>query len=532
MLTFALSLLLNTGLLTAQSPGKQSESLLRKSQATSDISQKISLLQKAVEMEPQSFEPHWDLGRAYLQIEEFTLARKHLLRAYAAQLRSMNNEVKSQVLYDLATAYHHLGEFAACEDALRGARNLTTSEAQRSKIAFELGEVLFKRNQFADALQELSQCSEVTQEQSAYYDKLLAATTRAVEVDKLFLEAQEAELNGQSAKAKTLYVKINNMLPGFKNVEERLDALNQEEPAVLSVPVSPEKTRVQIPTLEKDGQKQPRSTDSAAENRVVPRETPESKIESNGASNDDLTKLQNATKPEGSESEKQTPVNPSASEMWSGDISRNEASNSQTITTARKPDEHIPENKPTVALSPSRPRLMLKRLSATTEISPLSAERNGAPSSKVFLKREAYRRALRPDIFVSDSEPEKSGRFRMASAVGFFASTFAIFGVFILTLSPTARAHCYVLIGKKHSAIPIFERLLKRQPEKLWLYPALAKLYYFENRTDESAMRVYRMIQHLNMHDKVNDALTANIVNKYLSDDTVPVQIEIMEQKD
>ncbi len=86
-----------------------------------------------------------------------------------------------------------------------------------------------------------------------------------------------------------------------------------------------------------------------------------------------------------------------------------------------------------------------------------------------------------------------------------------------LFLTPTARARFFTRRGKHLKAATIYEGLLARNPGRLKLYSELADIYLLENRSDRSAIDVYRKVLQLNLPNPNRDRMNALVTQNYLT---------------
>jgi tetratricopeptide (TPR) repeat protein len=95
---------------------------------------------------------------------------------------------------------------------------------------------------------------------------------------------------------------------------------------------------------------------------------------------------------------------------------------------------------------------------------------------------------------------------------------------------PTFRARLLFIQGQYGRAAAIYERLLRKNPARLKLYPLLAKIYLLEGRSDESALKVYKMILRRNFPFAEKHKINAIVAQKYLTAERSEADaIEVLE---
>jgi tetratricopeptide (TPR) repeat protein len=121
---------------------------------------------------------------------------------------------------------------------------------------------------------------------------------------------------------------------------------------------------------------------------------------------------------------------------------------------------------------------------------------------------------------ISERVPRAPGRTLAGdiALAGAVALTIILPVVGVLLGSPAARARLYLLQGDYAKAAKIYERLLEKRPTRLKFYPVLANIYLLEGRTDEQAIKVFKMILQMNLLSHRHDDINAIVAQRYLSE--------------
>jgi len=138
-----------------------------------------------------------------------------------------------------------------------------------------------------------------------------------------------------------------------------------------------------------------------------------------------------------------------------------------------------------------------------------------APTYKDISKKlEEARKQL------SENVPRAQGRTLLGDILlaGAVALAIILPVVGLYAFSPAARARILLLQGDYSKAAEIYERLLARRPTRLKLYPVLANIYLLEGRTDEQAIKVFKMILQLNLLTHRRDDINAIVAQRFLSE--------------
>jgi len=176
-----------------------------------------------------------------------------------------------------------------------------------------------------------------------------------------------------------------------------------------------------------------------------------------------------------------------------------------------------PRREPTPVAAPPRPASAARALAADKPREP--SQTNGAlPATRA-----------KPSLSTDERAASGPGAWHYLVLAGVLLTLVALPLVGWFLLSPAARARAYRLTRRYERAAFIYEQMLARHPEKLWLYPELAKIYDRFGRRDERAMRVYEMLQHLDTNGR--DPLTAAIIYKYVAPlEAQTVTVEIVDE--
>jgi tetratricopeptide (TPR) repeat protein len=95
-----------------------------------------------------------------------------------------------------------------------------------------------------------------------------------------------------------------------------------------------------------------------------------------------------------------------------------------------------------------------------------------------------------------------------------------------IAISPKIRARFFLMIHNYERAALLYEYIIFRKPESLWVYPILARIYDEWGRSDRRALAVYQMLQHLTSSEKqgAEKAFSKRIAQKYLEGDRISVE--------
>jgi tetratricopeptide (TPR) repeat protein len=103
-----------------------------------------------------------------------------------------------------------------------------------------------------------------------------------------------------------------------------------------------------------------------------------------------------------------------------------------------------------------------------------------------------------------------------------------VFG--FVVFSSTSRIAFYRWRRNYAAAAGVFEKLLKRHPQKIQRYAPLAELYLRLGRNDERALKVYKTVLQLNLPTLKRDEINALVAQNYLNEGRMDADaIEVLE---
>lgn len=131
------------------------------------------------------------------------------------------------------------------------------------------------------------------------------------------------------------------------------------------------------------------------------------------------------------------------------------------------------------------------------------------------------------------NEAENSNSGWSLTQVGMTLSIFLIPLVLgFIAWSPGTRARFYLIRGNYAKAAEMYERILRKKPDKHKLYPILANLYLLENRRDPQAMHVFETVVKLKLpvpqRREINSIIASHYLTEGRNDSTA---IAVLEQE-
>jgi len=180
-----------------------------------DLAKKIAAYQKAIALDSLFVEAMYNLGLAYKKQQDYALAEKWFVRASAAKPEKLSNELKQQILVELARAYKKRGKLRASEETLKSAKVVVVDRAARAEILFELGRCLYEQGRHEEALVELRDGRRLN-DNAENFQNFIALVEKTLEAERLVVAAEEALLKGNAQQARTFVAELQQKNPEHK----------------------------------------------------------------------------------------------------------------------------------------------------------------------------------------------------------------------------------------------------------------------------------------------------------------------------
>ncbi len=579
-----------------------------------NLTKKIAAYTKAVEADPNFFEALNNLGLAYKQKQDYANAEKFLQLATQAWPREIQNEAKTRLYYELATAYKRNGKFERAEATLLQAKNLAPSNTLQGALAAELGRLWYEQNRYNEALTELRASVQLNPENQAKVSGLIGTIESAMALQQLYTRALTAKQSGNVEEAKTLFEQIRAINPSFKDVTAQLAQLSERQPEAPSKvetslkPVAREEANTETARLyeearrfEAEGkldaalasyEKLFAQTESYKDARLRMQESKqkleeartqaqleEQYIAGNAAlkardwtravviferilsqqreyrdTRRRLLEAQKGLERESSDAiiaryyadgvaamkredlgsalaafEKVRSFNPNYR-----DVASRWSEVDKLLQHQNAPATHANVPAPAATLVDSLYREGLEAfgkedwMRAVVTLEKLQLVQ---PNYREVASLLAQSRAHLPKPEENLDAPEEAASNTGAIYLGGFALLLAVGAGFIF-FSPAARARLQLMRGNEAKAVAIYEKQVARHPNRVSLYPTLARLYLREGRKDERALKVYKAVLQLNLATSQREELNAVVAQQFLQEGrTDSDAIEVLEKQ-
>ena len=540
-----------------------------------DPDKKIAALHKAVEADPGFVEALYNLALAHKGKQEYGRAEQYLLQANRALPDKAGGDLKVAILYELAAAYNRQGKTKNFEETLRLTKGLASDSQRGATISFELGRFLYQQGRYDEALLELQEGRRLYPARRDYFANLIQLTQTAQETGRLHIAAERAAAKGRLEEAKALLIEIKQKNPADKNVEARLAELDSRlaaeagtrrlaklyeqaqqdeaddrlEPAIASY-----EKLLQTGDYKDAGSRLQKLREQLAQKKVGDEMEAqylggiealkardwtgalvafEKVIAQNGGFRDARQRLAEAQE----ELERENNVARYYADGVAA-VSRNDGD--AALAAFEKARRLNPQYRDVAVLiaaleKRSPPPREIRVAAATPRLDSLYESASASVNNKEWPQASASLEKLQPNdrdavdrlaearANLSAASPttavvEAPANHRAIFYIGGFTVLLALPALGFIALSPAARARLHLLRGNYTTAAQTYEKILARHPDRLKLYPPLAKIYLRQNRRDENAMKIYKTILQSNLATGQRDEINAVVAQNFLAE--------------
>jgi len=566
----------------AQTQNASALSWLRTGLTEKDLTKKIAAYQKAVVLDSLLVEAMYNLGLAYKKQQDYALAEKWFAKASVTKPEKILNELKQQILVELARAYKKRGKLRESEETLKSAKAIAVDRAARAGILFELGRCLYEQGRHEEALVELRDGRRLN-DNTENFQNFIALVEKARESQRLYLAAEEALLKGNAQQARTFVEELQRKDPEHKKAK----ALAAQVDSLIKI----ETNRNILAALYEQAQKEAAAGDLAA--AIM---TYETLLQQGGAYEEAPARLEAARQQLAAqqtqarlEEDYTAGMTALREQNWTAAILAFEKvlksdenfrearqrleeaeralenESAETIVTRYYVDGVAALNRDDIGsalaalervrrmnpryrnvnelLAEIEQRLLQKtKPAAPATIAPgqienlyqealaARAQENWMPAvvalEKLQLLQPNYRDAItllaesRAQLMATGKNTvEREPAENSLLSIGGVLAAIVVFPLIgYAAFSATARARLHLLRGNLLAAALIYEKILLRHPERARLYAILANLYLLLRRQDEPALKIYKAILNLNIATQKREEINAIVSQNYLTE--------------
>lgn len=212
----------------AQSQNREALRWFNSGVAENDSHKKIQAYLQAIALDPQFVEALYNLGMVYKTQQDYANAEKYFYKAFQSRSDKTSDDLKLQIIYELATTYSKLGKLADAEEALRSAKTLARNGKVAGMVSYTLGRLLYEQNRYDEALMELQNCARLHPENQGKFADLIYSLESTMALQPLYEKAKQARLRNNPVEAKALFEQIRASHPQFRDVQAQLAEIEAE----------------------------------------------------------------------------------------------------------------------------------------------------------------------------------------------------------------------------------------------------------------------------------------------------------------
>lgn len=524
-----------------------------------EMQKKIDAYSKAIELDPTFVDALHNLGQAYDSLGNHLLAEKYLKKAFNSKHEELRDELKLQILYELASAQKHLGKKNDAVASLRLAKEYAQNNSNRAQVLLELGTILLEQNRFTEAIAPLEEGEPLDVSKQQQFSQLLQMAkqgaktngeTQSVEsirtgvdpnqnaLQTLYDQALKYENDGNWALAATVYENIWNNSGSYRDIVERLkNARAQVEKNRVKEIIAREyadgvlalqskKWIRAIFSFEKVLEQDPDYADTSRKLREAKQ----------GLSNESDESIVSQYYAEGLLAMKQE--NYSDAHAAFEKVYKKNANYRNATYLLKKSEAKLAE-KTAAAHTTTVDSLRKTALAARQEndwvrvvvsLELLQTLEPDDENVKQQLQQAQAKLQNENSKNTDDLSMENKGRFAMIGGILIAILVIPVIG--LLIFSPTTRARIQLLRGNYTNAGLIYEKILTRNPDRVKLYPTLANIYLLSGRQDPTAINVYKTVLRLNLPIPDRDRIQSMLAQKYVTGATNGEDaIDVLEQE-
>lgn len=541
---------------------------------------KIAAYLKAIEADPSFIEAYYNLGLTYKAQQNYAAAEQVLHKAYTLNPEKTKSETKLRILFELGTTYRRLGRLADAEEALLGAKGLAIEKKARATLVFELGRTYAALGRYDEAIRELQEGRQLDPANAASFDAYLRTIENEKNLVGTYNQAVAAQEQGKYAEALQLFMRVRQTDPSFRDIAKRMQELQDaqktrsltEEMDSLYAEAARKSAAGDLEgalaTYDRLRQKSPTYKDVADRMRQINdqlmADRQKDKLEyyyTEGLAHlrrrnwtQAMSALEAAAQSDPnyrdvklrlSEAQKQSEKENQEALLGRYYMDGLVALQKKDFAMAINAFQHVQDLNPHYRDAATRladARAALERAAAAGE-----TESGNADVERLYqdgltaLQSDDYVNALvhfeklevlsphykdldqhlaqvRRKVSETTSKATGPTAGNAILLAGLAALIIVLPVAGLLIGSPAARARLLLLQGNYARAASIYERLLAKNPARLKLYPILANIYLLEGRTDEMAIKVFKMILQLNLLTHRRDDINAIVAQRYLSE--------------
>lgn len=560
--------------------------------AAASAQEKISCYLQAVQLNPKFIEAYYNLGYVYKSLDDYGNAERAFRQALLSDPARLDNEMKLRIAYELGMTLKKLNRLSEALEMMQAAKNLAVKTEIRAAVLYEMGRLKTAMGNFDEAIADLQEGLRLNTSRQSQFQSAIQNANALKEIEKFYAQGINFLEKGQYDDAIKAFTYVINENPNYKNVAQKLSQarsakekpsrpdelentyarglgylknndwknailafsqVEQQNPNYKDVKARLEEAKTKLDqSLVEEGYEKLYNDGLAAfrEGNWVKALIAFEKVRDWNPSYKNISRLYNDTQNklnlEEQGSVKNRYYSQGKSDLANGNWQAAIVSFRQLIrldpnfkdvqellnrAEARSQAEAQLEQQYTEAMNHFNTGDWLKAIVTLERIQQIDSNYMDV-KEKIMLAQENYNKAQAPvetDRGSTATASPKSPN-RKWLLVGGILSLIVVPGGLALLVAPSNRAKFYLMQGNFPKAALIYESTLMKKPHKMKLYPALASIYLLQNRTDETAMKVYEISLQQNIDPQMRQKML-EITNGKSFKKIQPDPIENLEEK-
>ncbi len=512
--------------------------------------EKIQAFKKAIQLDPNIIEAYYHLGLAYNIKGMYAEAELTFNKAYFKNPYALNNELKTNLLFELGKLYANGGKIEKARAALLGAKELSENK-NRGRICYELGQVYLKNGQIEKAVDEFYEGKRLLPQNAKLFVDLISLAESKKTLTEKYKQCNSLLISERYNEAIDLLNEIIQIDPEFKDVQQKL---NDAQSALKQTNLIKKLMNLHNLARQMDNSGKVEEAVSLLSQIVaIDPNFKDSQIRLQELRSELAEKSRISLKKDSQQKKRDTELKSLATKD-AKEIENKEVVAKRPIASAKterpkksRPNDIEKESKIAVVKKTESDSNLIVTDIETLYQKGLFALHNGdwqqavSAFEKIQLLDTEYK-DLRNNLADARFNLIKSQIVKNQKSSSNGNSTFLVVGstisvIFLpilglLILSPVTRAKILFLQGKYDRAATIYEKKLLKNPGTIKLYALLANIYLLTNRSDAKALKVFEMILKLNIFtDRRNEINSIMAKQSQIQGRTDANAIQIMERE-
>ncbi|MDZ7264581.1 MAG: tetratricopeptide repeat protein [candidate division KSB1 bacterium] len=523
--------------------------------AAASAQEKITCYLQAVKLNPKFIEAYYNLGYVYKSLDDYENAERSFRQALLSDPARLDNETKLRIAYELGMTLKRLNRLNEALEMMQAAKNLAVKTEIRAAVLYEMGRLKIAMGNYDEAIADFQEGLLLNSTRQSQFQSGIQNANAMKEIEKYYAQGINFLEKGQYDDAIKAFNYVINENPNYKNVAQKLaqarsakekparpdelentyarglgylknndwknailafSQVEQQNPNYKDVKAKLEEAKTKLDqSLVEEGYEKLYNDGLAAfkEGNWVKALIAFEKVREWNPSYKNIGRMYNDTQNKLNQEEQGSVKNryysQGKSDLANGNWQAAIVSFRQLIrldpnyrdvqellsqAEGRSRAEAQLEQQYAEAMTHFNNGDWLKAIVSLEQIQQIDPNYMDV-KEKIAQAQENYNKTQsrgEKTLASTPMESPKSPNRKWLLIGGILSLIMVPVGIALLA-TPSNRAKFYLMQGNFPKAAMIYESTLMKKPHKMKLYPALASIYLLQNRTDETAMKVYEI---------------------------------------